>query len=155
MNLKTAPTAESISIAEVCQAISIPERTLRRWIAKGYVVPNLDGGLGGRLKNGDYRRTLFTFWNLIEIKSILSLRRQGFAMCKILNVLRYIRQHDYRLDASIYQTDGRTIWVRDLDTGDGVIDPETPAQVVFLPWSSIIRSTEQEFGLRRVGVKRS
>ena len=155
MNLKTAPTAEAISIAEVCQAISIPERTLRRWIAKGYVVPNLDGGLGGRLKNGDYRRTLFTFWNLIEIKSILSLRQQGFAMCKILNVLRYIRQHDYRLDASIYQTDGRTIWVRDLDAGDMVIDPETPAQIVFLPWSSIIRSTEREFGLRRSGVKKS
>jgi DNA-binding transcriptional MerR regulator len=155
MNLKTAPTAEAISIAEVCQAIDIPERTLRRWIAKGYVVPNLDGGLGGRLKNGDYRRTLFTFWNVIEIKSILSLRRQGFAMCKILNVLRYIRQHDYRLDASIYQTDGRTIWVRDLDAGDMVIDPETPAQIVFLPWSSIIKSTEQEFGLGGDDVKGS
>ena len=76
-------------------------------------------------------------------------------MCKILNVLRYIRQHDYRLDASIYQTDGRTIWVRDLDTRDGVIDPEAPAQVVFLPWSRIIRSTEREFGLRRSGVKKS
>ena len=88
MNLKTAPTAESISIAEVCQAISIPERTLRRWIAKGYVIPTLDGGLGGRLKNGDYRRTLFTFWNLIEIKAILTLRRQGFAMYKILNESR-------------------------------------------------------------------
>jgi DNA-binding transcriptional MerR regulator len=155
MNLKTAPTAEAISIAEVCQAIDIPERTLRRWIAKGYVVPNLDGGLGGRLKNGDYRRTLFTFWNVIEIKSILSLRRQGFAMCKILNVLRYIRQHDYRLDASIYQTDGRTIWVRDLDAGDMVIDLETPAQIVFLPWSSIIKSTEQEFGLGGDDVKGS
>ena len=155
MNLKTAPTAEAISIAEVCQAISIPERTLRRWIAKGYVIPNLDGGLGGRLKNGDYRRTLFTFWNLIEIKAILTLRRQGFAMYKILNVLRYIRQHDYHLDASVYQTDGRTIWVRDLDVADGVIDPEASAQAVFLPWSCIIRSTEQEFGLRGCSVKGS
>ena len=107
------------------------------------------------MKNGDYRRTLFTFWNLIEIKAILTLRRQGFAMYKILNVLRYIRQHDYRLDAGIYQTDGRTIWVRDLDTRDGIIDPEAPAQVVFLPWSRIIRSTEREFGLRRSGVKKS
>lgn len=70
-------------------------------------------------------------------------------------MLRYIRQHDYRLDASIYQTDGRTIWVRDLDAGDMVIDPETPAQIVFLPWSSIIKSTEQEFGLGGDDVKGS
>ena len=148
MNLKTAPTAEAISIAEVYQAIGIPERTLRRWIAKGYVIPCQYGGVGGRLKNGNYRRILFTFWNVIEIKSMLSLRQQGFAMSKILKVLKYIRQHDYHLDASIYQTDGCTIWVRDLDAGDGVIDPEAPAQAVFLPWNSIIMSTEQEFGLK-------
>ena len=155
MNLKIAPTAEAISIAEVCQAIGIPKRTLRRWIAKGYVIPCQYGGVGGRLKNGDYRRILFTFWNVIEIKSMLSLRQQGFAMSKILKVLKYIRQHDYHLDASIYQTDGRTIWVRDLDAGDMVIDPETPAQIVFLPWSSIIKSTEQEFGLGGDDVKGS
>jgi DNA-binding transcriptional MerR regulator len=155
MNLKTAPTAEAISIAEVCQAIGIAERTLRRWIAKGHVIPSRDGGVGGRLKNGDYRRTLFTFRNVIEIKSMLSLRRQGFAIFKILNVLKYIRQHDYHLDASIYLTDGHTIWVHDLEAGDGVIDPEAPAQVVFLPWSYIIRSAEQEFGLRRNNVKES
>ena len=155
MNLKTAPTVEAISIAEVYQAIGIAERTLRRWIAKGYVIPCQYGGVGGRLKNGDYRRILFTFWNVIEIKSMLSLRQQGFSMSKILNVLQYIRQHNYHLDASVYQTDGRTIWARDLDVGDGVIDPEAPAQAVFLPWSSIIRSTEQEFGLRGSGVKES
>ena len=155
MNLKTAPTAEAISIAEVCQAIGIPKRTLRRWIAKGYVIPCQYGGVGGRLKNGDYRRILFTFWNVIEIKSMLSLRQQGFSMSKILNVLKYIRQHNYHLDASVYQTDGRTIWVRDLDVADGVIDPEAPAQAVFLLWSRIIRSTEHEFGLRGSGVKES
>jgi len=155
MNLKTAPTAEAISIAEVCQAIGIPKRTLRRWIAKGYVIPCQYGGVGGRLKNGDYRRILFTFRNVIEIKSMLSLRRQGFSMSKILNVLKYIRQRDYHLDASIYQTDGCTIWGHDLDVGDGVIDPEAPAQVVFLPWSRIIRSTEQEFGLGGNDVKGS
>jgi DNA-binding transcriptional MerR regulator len=155
MNLKTAPTARAISIVEVCQAIGIPERTLRRWIAKGYVIPCQYGGVGGRLKNGDYRRILFTFRNVIEIKSVLSLRRQGFSMSKILNVLQYIRHHNYHLDASVYQTDGRTIWVRDLDVGDGVIDPEAPAQAVFLPWSCIIRSTEQEFGLRGGSVKGS
>ena len=155
MNLKTAPTARAISIAEVCHAIGIAERTLRRWIAKGHVVPSRDGGVGGRLKSGDYRRILFTFWNVIEIKSMLSLRQQGFSMSKILNVLKYIRQHNYHLDASVYQTDGRTIWVRDLDVGDGVIDPEAPAQAVFLLWSRIIRSTEQEFGLRGCSVKGS
>ena len=144
MNLKTAPTAEAISIAEVYQAIGIPERTLRRWIAKGYVIPCQYGGVGGRL--------LFTFRNVIEIKSMLSLRRQGFSMSKILNVLKYIRQHNYHLDASLYQTDGRTIWVRDLDVGDEVIDPEARARVVFLPWSQIIKSAEKDFGtLERKG----
>ena len=107
MNLSTD---RDIAVADVCQAIDIPERTLRRWIAKGWVIPWQHGGIGGRMKNGDRRKVLFTFRNVIEIKILLLLRQQGLSMSKILNVLKYIRQHNYHLDASVYQTDGRTIW---------------------------------------------
>ena len=61
------------------------------------------------------------------------------------NIINYIRQHKYRLDRDKVHLVGRVVWLRDLIVEDGVIDPVSPNQTVFLKWDNLVQSAENDF----------
>ena len=90
--------------------------------------------LGGKKRGRKYHRHLFSKSDLLEIVVVSDLVSQGFKLKRVRGILEFIRRNLHQLSGDVYQTDGRTIWQRDLiglET-DYLINPELPQQTVFL-----------------------
>ena len=146
--IKTVPSAGSIRgmvQRQVCESLGISPRKLQRWMQTGLVRPSVKDGKGGKLANGEPDRNMFSMTDWIEIKTIIFLRESHVGMKTIQNIISYIRQHKYTLDQDKVHLVGRVVWLRDLIVEDGVIDPVSPNQTVFLKWDHLVQSAENDF----------
>ena len=77
---------------------------------------------------------VFSKSDVLEIVVVSELLSQGFQFKKVRGVLEFIHRNRHQLSADLYQTDGRTIWQRDLagSENDHLINPDLPQQTVFL-----------------------
>ena len=118
----------------------ISRRRVRRMMNSGLIFPSVAyHPFGGKTPDGKYHRHLFNKSDVLEIIVVSELFSQGVGLKKVRGILEFIRHNSQQLAGDLYQTDGRTIWKRDLADAkdDHLINPQLPHQTVFLKWSQI------------------
>ena len=131
---------KTIGFDQIEAKYGISRRRIRRMMNSGPIFPSVAyHPLGGKTHGGKYLRHLFSKSDVLEIVIVSELLSQGFQLKKVRGVLEFIRRNLHQLSGDVYQTDGRTIWQRDLVglENDYLINPESPQQTIFLKWKQI------------------
>lgn len=137
----------------VYETFGIYHQKISRWIKTGLISPSIQIGKGGRLPNGEYSKTLFSWEDFLEIKTIVSLRHQGMSLQKIRKVLEYIRSKGYKLHEVEYLTNGKVLFIKDLE--GQIVEIDNTDQFVLLDWNDIYRFCSEHFKRHAIPVNDS
>ena len=138
-----AASALGCNVTSVKQLAELTPRQIRYWDTSGLVRPSV-----GRARGRGSRR-LYSFEDLVELRTISRLRKAGISLQKVRHVVKEIREVDRPLTRLRFLTDGATVFV-------GSDDPKrwkdviNGSQVVWLvPLDEVWRDTEA--AVRRIG----
>lgn len=105
------------------------QQKLSYWKKRGYIKPSIRVGKRGR-------EALWSFYDLLDIKTILGLRRAGVSMQKVGEVIEYLRQNDYELHDANLITNGEDVWTT-FDGEQPIEIVNTTGQLTLLNWREI------------------
>ena len=126
----------------IYDVLGISQPRLSYWIKTGILRPRRKGKKGYH-KGGKHCPTLLSFHDFMELKTLVSLRRQGLSLQRIRKVLDYIRSKDYRLHEIEYITDGHLFFIKEDD--NQIIEIGNKNQFVLLNWREIVRFCRETF----------
>jgi len=114
----------------IYDSFGISPQLLSLWIKRKIIAPSIRRGHRGFTH-------LWSFYDVLDLKTIIGLRRRGLSMQKIRKVLAWLRTHGHALHSTNLATDGKSVWV-DLDDVTLEIIEATCGQIVCLDWRDIV-----------------
>lgn len=137
-------TTRGIETKDIHQNLDVSQQTLSYWLNKGIVYPSIRRGKKGFT-------SLWSFYDVLDIKTVIGLRRAGLSLQKIAKVIDWLRNNGHALHSAKLATDGENVWI-DLDDVTLEIIEASAGQVICLDWSDIInhcRTLLDEKGIDR------
>jgi DNA-binding transcriptional MerR regulator len=134
---ETPIAAEGYLTGTAARVVGMNLRTLQRWADKGFTPPSIREGHG---KGG---KDLFSFRDLVGIKTAARLRAMGVSLQAIKKALAYLRQQDSAASlASTYLvSDGKDIYEKSGAALRSLL--RKPGQMAFV-WTLDLGEIEQE-----------
>jgi DNA-binding transcriptional MerR regulator len=132
-----APAAgRGISSSDIYDTLGISQQLLSLWVKKSIVKPSVRRG-----RRGDPSKcgSLWSFYDLLDMKTIIGLRRAGLSMHKVRKVVAWLRQNGYALHSSNLATDGDKVWINLDDVTVEII--KATNQIVLLDWKIIVKQS--------------
>lgn len=133
--INTATDSKGGIPSRIIYDLDVSPSLLSYWAKTGLVSPSIRKGKQGNPKTST---SLWSFNDLLEIQTIIYLRKHGLSMQKVRKVLKWIRDNDYPLNARNIVTDGQNVLVN-LDYKVVEILNEKD-QYVLLEWSDMVKS---------------
>lgn len=133
--INTATDSKGGIPSRIIYDLDVSPSLLSYWVKTGLVNPSIRKGKQGNPKTST---SLWSFNDLLEIQTIIYLRKHGLSMQKVRKVLKWIRDNDYPLNARNIVTDGQNVLVN-LDYKVVEILNEKD-QYVLLEWSDMVKS---------------
>lgn len=115
--------------------LGVEQALLSYWVKTDVVKPSIRKGKQGNPKTST---ALWSFNDLVEIQTILYLRKHGLSMQKVRKILKRIRDNNYPLHATNLVTDGQDVIIN-LNRKVIEILGETD-QYILLEWRDMVRS---------------
>lgn len=134
-NFMAVPTLErGIPSRVIYDTLGISNQLLSQWIHKEIVRPSIRRG-----RQGDVRTcgALWSFYDLLDIKTIKGLRRAGLSMQKVTQVVGWLREQSYALHSANLATNGENVWINLDDVTVEIV--KATDQIVFLDWRTIVQ----------------
>ncbi|HID42958.1 MAG TPA: hypothetical protein EYP30_04140 [Archaeoglobaceae archaeon] len=106
-----------------------------------------------RGRQGDVRTcgALWSFYDLLDVKTVIGLRRAGLSMQKVRKVIGWLREHGYALHSANLATNGENVWIN-LD-GVTLEIVRVADQIIFLNWRAIVEECISIMESRGVDVR--
>lgn len=129
----------------VCNVTGVKRVTLSTWKLKGIVSPSVREIQG---RGGD----LWSFGDLIEVKTIVKLKDMGLSLQKIRKVVTWLKSHGYSLNSVILRVAGDSV---EAFTDEGLAWDvlKRQGQGVFVFWQGIVNTARSEYETYKVELK--
>lgn len=148
-NFMAVPTLErGIPSRVIYDTLGISNQLVSLWIKKGIVRPSVRRG-----RQGDVRTcgALWSFYDLLDIKTIRGLRHAGLSMQKVTKVVDWLHQNGYALHSANLATNGENVWINLDDVTVEIV--KATDQIVFLDWRTIVEECISILESRGVDVR--
>ena len=114
--------------------LGISQQVLSYWARTGIISPSIRKGKKGHFENST---ALWSYYDVLDIKTIDGLKRQGLSLQKVRGVLKWIKKRNYSIHTANIITDGQAVFCNDdASVIEFVGDSE---QYMLLDWSVVIR----------------
>jgi DNA-binding transcriptional MerR regulator len=143
------PTLErGIPSRVIYDTLGISNQLLSQWVKTDIVRPSIRRG-----RKGDVRTcgALWSFYDLLDIKTIKGLRRAGLSMQKARTVIGWLREHGYTLHSTNLATNGENVWINLDDVTVEIV--KVTDQLIFLDWRPIVEECISILESRGVDVR--
>ena len=113
--------------------LNVSQPLLSQWIQKGIVAPSIRRG-----RQGDIRTcgALWSFYDVLDIKTIKGLRRVGLSMQKVRKVIEWLRENSYALHSANLATNGENVWINLDDMTVEIV--KVTDQIILWDWRTIV-----------------
>jgi len=131
-SIKGVPAVNrGITSRTIYDSLGISPQLLSYWVRKNKIIsPSIRRGKSGFT-------SLWSFYDVLDLKTILGLRRHGLSMQKVRKVIRWLRRHGHALHSANLATDGETCWINLNDQTVEIV--KKTDQLILLDWKGIIR----------------
>lgn len=136
---------EGIPTKAICNVTGVKRVTLSTWKLKHIVKPSVRENAG---RGGD----LWSFGDLVEVKTIVSLKEIGLSLQKIRKVITWLRSHGYSLGSVILRVAGDSVEAY-TDEGLAFEVLKRQGQGVFVFWQGIVNNAKSEYETYKVELK--
>ena len=82
--------------------------------------------------------SLWSIYDLLDIKTIVGLRRTGLSMQKIVKVIEWLKANGYALHSAELATNGEHVWINLDDQTIEIL--EHTDQLILLDWRTIVQA---------------
>ena len=138
---------EGIPTKAICNVTGVKRTTLTTWKLKRIVYPSVRENAG---RGGD----LWSFGDLVEVKTIVKLKDIGLSLQKIRKVVTWLREHGYSLGGVILHVSGDTIEAF-VDEGIAWDVLKRQGQGVFVFWQGVVNTARSEYETYKVELKQA
>lgn len=144
---KKGEVIEGIPTKAICNVVGVKQPTLSTWKLKGIVSPSVRENAG---RSGD----LWSFGDLVEVKTIVKLKHMGLSLQKIRKVIAWIREHGYSLGSVILRVSDDTV---EAFTDEGLAWDvlKRQGQGVFVFWQGIVTTAKSEYETYKLELKQA
>lgn len=123
-------TRKGIETTIIYDSLGISPQLLSYWIRKLKIVyPSVRRGKKGF-------SSLWSFFDVLDIKTILRLRRQGLSMQKVRKVVNWLRDNGHALHSANLATNGDDVWINLNDQTVEIL--KKTDQMILLDWRDIV-----------------
>jgi DNA-binding transcriptional MerR regulator len=131
----------------ICNVTGVKQSTFSTWKMKRLIFPSIRENAG---RGGD----LWSFGDLVEVKTIVKLKDMGQSIQKIRKVVSWLREHGYSLGSVILRVAGDTV---EAFTDEGLAWDvlKRQGQGVFVFWQGIVDSAKSEYETYKVELKQA
>lgn len=138
---------EGIPTKAICNVNGVKRVTLSTWKMKRIVYPSVR-------EKGGYPGDLWSFEDLVEVKTIVSLKEMGLSLQKIRKVVTWLREHGYSLGSVILRVAGDTV---EAYTDEGLAWDvlKRQGQGIFVFWQGIVDNAKSEYETYKVELKQA
>ncbi len=131
----------------ICNVTGVKQPTLSTWKQNGIVYPSVREIQG---RGGD----LWSFGDLVEVKTIVKLKEIGLSLQKIRKVVSWLRGHGYSLGSVILRVAGDTV---EAYTDEGLAWDvlKRQGQGVFVFWQGVVNTARSEYETYKIELKQA
>jgi len=120
-----------ITTKAIYESLGISQQRMSYWLVKGWIEPSIRRGKPGTV-------SLWSIYDLLDIKTIVGLRRTGLSMQKIVKVIEWLKANGYALHSAELATNGEHVWINLDDQTIEIL--EHTDQLILLDWRTIVQA---------------
>ena len=149
-----APTmVRGITQPKVLELLDILPRRLRRWITLGLFSASIYQSNGGRHKNGEHCKSVYSYSDWLEISLVAHLRQSHVGMKTVKTAIVFLRNHNHNPVFDCVYVIGQLVFANYVNIEfhypsytNGVRFP------VFVEWGKIRTKADDEFSQHSIQV---
>lgn len=132
--VSSLPSQRGIPSRIIYDSLGISQQLLSHWIKRGWIRPSIRVGRRGNTKACG---ALWSFYDVLDIKTILGLRRAGLSMHKVVKVIKWLRENGHALHSANLATDGENVFINLNEQALEIV--KATGQLILLDWTTIVK----------------